>query len=102
MKCPSCNTKAISFIQWCQGLNAFKTECTNCNIKLNANIATYAIFIVTMLISLSLIPFLNEIFAFIDVEILYKKFQVLILLPIIFVGGIAAWFSGGYSINKKS
>ncbi len=37
MKCPSCDKQAITFSAWGSGINAFRTQCMNCGVKLKGN-----------------------------------------------------------------
>lgn len=100
MKCPQCHSEAISFNKWIQKYYAFNTECDNCGVHLKADIFVYTGFILTIIVSISLIPFLNEIFNFLDIELEYKKLEVLALIPVILLGGIITWFLGGYKVDE--
>lgn len=102
MECPKCNNQAITFSKWLRGTNAFKTNCSNCNAAIKANATVYILFILTMMLALSLIPFLDEIFNFFELEIASKKLKLLALLPVIFMGGIAAWLMGGYKTSDNT
>ena len=101
MKCPSCKSQAVTFIEWCGGSKAFKTECNNCHIDLKANIMTYLTFIITLLISIGVIPYLEDIYMLLNIEAPHKEFRILFILPFIILGVIIGWISGGYRINKK-
>ncbi len=102
MKCPKCSEQAISFTKWLRGTNAFKTHCSKCSAPIKANIIVYILFVLTMIITLSLIPYLDEIFNFLKIETASNKVKLLALLPIIFFGGVAAWLTGGYKINDSA
>lgn len=102
MKCPQCNSDAINFLKWMQKHYAFKTECNNCGAQLKANITVYIGFILTVLITLAFIPFLDDIFSFFNIELEYKKLKLLALFPIMLLGGAITWFTGGYKLSTKS
>lgn len=101
MKCPQCNSDAISFMKWMQKHYAFKTECDSCGAQLKANIIVYIGFILTVLITLSFIPFLDDIFSFFNIELEYKKLKLLALLPIMLIGGYITWLIGDYKLSTK-
>lgn len=98
MKCPSCNNKAISFSEWMQGLSAFTTECDYCGVNLKANLIVYFFFISTLLLSALLLIYLKDIFLYFEIEVAIKKINLLIVIPIIFIGGVLAWVLGGYKL----
>lgn len=48
-KCPHCHESAIGFVEWGQGLNAFRTRCRSCGQALRATKATYVAALVTFI-----------------------------------------------------
>ncbi len=54
-KCPHCQKTAISFVEWGQGVNAFRTRCRSCGAKLKATPATYWAALVCFVVILGLI-----------------------------------------------
>jgi hypothetical protein len=45
MKCPACNNRAVSFLQWGHGLVAFRYTCPHCGKELRASQSTIAWFV---------------------------------------------------------
>lgn len=95
MNCPKCNNKAISLSKWLSGIGAFKTTCNSCGITLKANWLVYFLFVLTVAVAVSLIPLVSELLAYLELEA-SKLIRILALLPIVFLGGIAAWWLGSY------
>ena len=53
MKCPSCSSKPISFINWAKGSQWYKTKCVECNAKLKANRNTWIAFIIAIFLGIA-------------------------------------------------
>lgn len=102
MECPKCNNQAITFSKWLRGINAFKTNCSHCNAVIKANYTVYILFILTITLTLLLIPYLDEIFTSFELEVASKKLRLLALLPVIFMGGVSAWLTGGYKASDNA
>ena len=101
MKCPKCHSQAITFLKWMRDINAFKTTCQSCGIELKANMALYVIFVVSLISVIAVIPYFDDILFLLGFGDEYKKIELLILLPIIVLSGITAWFLGGYKVKKS-
>ena len=101
MECPSCRVKAIKFTTWLNGLSAFKTDCSNCGVALKANVWVYFWFIVTVTVTLILFPYVEGIVGYVGLSDINSKLKGLIVLaPVIFIGGVFTWFFGGYKVSK--
>jgi len=102
MDCPNCNEKAIKFTDWIRARNAFSTSCSNCDIHLKANYFVYFNFIVTLLVMFLLFPYVEDVLAYFDLNITVSKFKIIVLLPVIFIGGSLGWFFGGYNVKVNT
>ncbi len=99
MDCPNCNEKAIRFKDWIRARNAFSTKCCNCNIQLKANFLVYLNFVMTMVVTFLLFPYVNDALGYFDLNIEVSKFKIIILLPVIIIGAVLGWFFGGYKVK---
>lgn len=102
MECPGCNKKAIRFSEWLQGLNAFRAECDYCGASLKANFVVYLFFISTLLLAFFLLINFEEVLLYFEVESTIKRIKILIMIPIIFTGGILAWVFGNYKLVEET
>jgi len=100
MNCPSCSKAAIKFIDWCQGRNAFSTECISCGVPLKAKMSVYLGFICTLLFILAALPFLDDIWAFLEIEQNSKLMKIAILFPIALPPAFVTWKKGGYKVKS--
>lgn len=102
MNCPKCRGKAINFITWSTGGNAFSANCQNCGVKLLANHFIYMLFSITIIACFILIPFIDDLWKFIGYEPKLSHLKSLVLLPVILIGGVIAWFFGGYKVATNT
>ena len=102
MKCPKCKRKAINFIKWIKGTNAFKTHCQECDISIVANYKIYICFVITILICFIQIPYVYEWYNQFEVGSTHRILKTLIFIPTILLGAVIAWFVGDYKIDKKA
>ena len=96
MKCPLCNSEAIGFLKWIQKRYAFRTDCNNCGAHLKAicwSMLVYVGFVITVLVSISTIPYLDEIYNFLGFELEPKKLKIVIIFPVMLLGGVIIWFA---------
>ena len=47
--CPACQSRTISFLKWCSGLNAFRWTCPHCGAQLKATWLSLALFLLCVL-----------------------------------------------------
>ncbi|XPF93092.1 hypothetical protein ACM9HF_13815 [Colwellia sp. RE-S-Sl-9] len=99
MDCPKCKEKAIKFTDWIRAKNAFSTSCTSCGINLKANNFVYLNFIITLLVMCLLFPYVEDVLSYLDIHIEVSKFKIVVLLPVIFIGGVLGWCFGGYKVK---
>jgi hypothetical protein len=97
--CPSCNQKPISFITWCNGLNAITWTCRHCQQKLKANGVTWlwlAVIVVAMIATVAIATIQY------DVSIRNEKILLMALIvPPAFIGSVICFWLGGYNSAKK-
>jgi len=59
-------------------------------------------FSITLIACFILIPFIDDIWQLIGYEPKLSYLKALVLLPIIFIGGVIAWFVGGYKVATNT
>jgi hypothetical protein len=93
MKCPHCKNKAIGFLEWGQGLNAFSTICQNCGIRLKATKGTYIAALVCFMVLLGMIFILAPIFEKEGMSRFSFRHGIM-AIAVVVVGGVASRFCG--------
>lgn len=52
LECPRCRGHAINFWRWCLGFNAFRYTCESCGTGLQASVAVWVGFVITIVVAL--------------------------------------------------
>ncbi len=93
-KCPHCHQTPISFREWGQGANAFRTICRSCGKKIKATVGTYIALIVSILVLISVLIYLEPFAKAIGLSHHSYKELVGYGLAVVVVGGLS--FLCGY------
>jgi hypothetical protein len=100
MRCPACDERAIDFVTWGHGFNAFiGRDCPNCGARLKVSRRTVWVTLGLLVVVIALavgmieggdrlkIPWLGNKLAF-----------AVVLIPLVFAGGFWEWYTGRYSL----
>lgn len=97
MKCPTCNERAATFMEWGQGTTAFSHTCPHCGERLKASRTS----IITFVLLLCTLPLCVYVVETVRQNLNWKEEEGrLLMLPTLLftVGPIAGihWWTGSY------
>lgn len=102
MLCPWCNERPIAFLEWCRGINAFKTFCRHCGTPLKAGRGTWCGFVGVIAVLGISIPYSVHLLKLLGIDPTASDARFLVVASLAALSAVVAWFISDYELAEDA